>query len=237
MLACGLDPGEGEIDLLVRMIRMLLEYGAGINIKDTGDDVIAAIHYASRARNPKISKFLSDAGANLGELDGLGRTVMHQLIFGSQENSSLSFDSKRNRIPGQATECLAILTQKCGPDILNKNAEWEEYYKKEPNYWDSMDSVRTPLSLAVFFEDWEVFKALYDVGASFETNVPPDQYLNKAFLQPQLPAIEVLVQTGAAFLSGREGEVNDGICIFSQGHGISFDEVESFKKIQKMLIP
>ncbi|WDK16470.1 ankyrin repeat-containing protein [Colletotrichum graminicola] len=115
MLACSLNPGKGDTDPPVRMAQMLLEYGADTKIKCTGDDGIFAFHYVARERSPKILRTFSDACIDLGELDRLGSTAMHQFALGYESySSSISFDSKRNCIPGTATEYLAILIQNCG---------------------------------------------------------------------------------------------------------------------------
>lgn len=175
-----------------------------------------------------------DAG---GSLDSLGKgesTALYELLAQKRFlRPTSSFETKRDCIPGPRTECLNILSQRLGPDFLNQSIDH-----------GSDGRVYTPLSLAAVERDWEIFQALHNLGASFETNALLDDYLDQALHDLQLPAAMILVKNGARVPPGEGGPESSAtrhewirkIYIFSQDHEISYDDIYRFREIMGMLI-
>ncbi|WQF76737.1 Putative NACHT nucleoside triphosphatase, P-loop containing nucleoside triphosphate hydrolase [Colletotrichum destructivum] len=231
MLVCGLKPESGtdELDLQARMVRTLLKYGADPNIKDGGVDGTTALHHAAMVGDLRILRLLLDAGSNPRQLDNHGRTAIHYLILGRNGAPDCSFS--RCWIPGQATECLTVLTERCGLDFVNKTCNMMSHWRT------NVSRFFTPLSLAVLYECWEILEALRNLGAIYETNMPLDGCLRQPLLELQVSAVELLVENGATFPSIDGCSWVDELCLFSPNHKTTSDEVGRLKRILAMLIP
>ncbi|KAI9150385.1 Serine/threonine-protein phosphatase 6 regulatory ankyrin repeat subunit B [Paramyrothecium foliicola] len=196
-LACGLRAPDDDPELPHRIIELLLRYGADVRMKDTKPVAQEAVHYAAFSRDPKKLELIIDAGASVRTLDEAGRTTVHLLILGAEKSWQVpKLDDHGNIEPLEASECLKILKERSDLEFLSQSAEWGEHYQQEPNFWTSMQSVHTPLSLALLVNDWELFQRLNNLDARFETNVPLNSMLNGLDL-PLIPdGVRILCQHG-----------------------------------------
>ena len=82
MLACGLAAPPEDPTLPIRVIRLLLESGANVNIKDAEEGGMTAVHYAACSRDPRILELhvVIDDVADSKALNELGRTAVHHLV-------------------------------------------------------------------------------------------------------------------------------------------------------------
>ncbi|RDW56944.1 hypothetical protein BP5796_13011 [Coleophoma crateriformis] len=237
MLACGLSVPSEDPALPNRIVQLLLENGADVNMREIGPEGMTAIHYAARSRNPQILQLVIDAGANCTALDNLSRTSIHHLVLGIKETRMASplLDSDGNCLPGMATSCLTILSQICGTEYLSQTAEWMEHYKVSRSCWEFMMSIHSPMSLAILLGDWEVFQGLRRFKARFETNVPLDTMLDEPFLALQPDAVDLLSENGANIPSKGAPWIGQ-IYALSSSHDITKKEVERLTAILIKLV-
>ena len=238
MLACGLATTPEDPTLPARIVRLLLESGADVNIKDAGKGGMTAVHYAARSRNPHILELVINGGVDNKMLDEFGRTAVHHLVLGLDDTRIVarSFDHQGNYPPGMATDCLTLLSQRCETDYLSQAAEWEQSYEVSRNSWTSRRSIHTPLSLAIVVGDWEVFQALHCVGARFDTNGPLGYSLVGPLRALQPAAVDMLVEAGATFRSNNTSWDRD-LYILNPLHEIRSEEIERLTAILAKLIP
>jgi ankyrin repeat protein len=238
MLACGLSTPSEDPALSTRIIRLLLENGADVTIKDIGPEGMTALHYAARSRNPRVLEIIINAGADSKILDSFGRTSVHHLVLGFYgiEPTSPSFDPDGNCFPGTATDCLNLLYQKCGLNYLSQTAEWRQHYKQSNSVWGLKRSIHTPLSLAILLEDWELFQGLRRFGAHFNTNIPLDSMLDGPFLALQTEAVDILIENGAKFPS-EDARWIGRIPALSSSHLIKSNEIQRLTIILSKLTP
>jgi ankyrin repeat protein len=238
MLACGLSTPIEDPDLPTRIVRLLIEYGADVNIKETGSEGMTAVHYAAHSRNLQILESIINAGADSRMLDKFGRTSIHHLVLGVEKTASTSnvVDSDGNCLPGMASDCLLLLSQKCETNFLSHIAEWKECYRISYSTWTMEMSTHTPLSLAILLQDWEVFQGLHRFGARLDTNIPLNSMLDGPFLALQPDAVDILIENGAKFPSG-EAEWITEIYALSPSHEITSKEIKRLKVILMKLIP
>lgn len=238
MLACGLRQPQEDVTLPTRIVRLLIEHGADVNMKDAETEGMSAIHYAAHSRNPEILKTIMNAGANSKALDTLGRTAIHHLVLGVEDHQQDAglFDSEGHHPPGMATSSLTLLRQKCGVEFFSQTAEWMVHYRSSGNTWMLAMSVHTALSLSIVVEDWEIFEALYRLSATFQSTAPLDAALNGCIAALQPAAVDLLLENGATFPTRDPTWIND-VYIMSSSHQIQPDETQRLTAILAKLLP
>ncbi|VUC25829.1 unnamed protein product [Clonostachys rosea] len=204
MLACGL--GENK-DVCLHMVKMLLDHGASVHLKDKSPAGRSVLHYAASSRCPELLEVVINAGADIMATDNLGRTSIHHLVLGFSSYAKTSEQRKRMPAspPGPAATCLSILLSKGGQEHVNKATKSPRInsYRLNVHERKKSSSVRdrtySPLALALLQKDMELFDELRRIGAKFEATVSLDAWLLYATEIISPDAIEFLLAEGAKF--------------------------------------
>ncbi|TLD11357.1 hypothetical protein PgNI_06501 [Pyricularia grisea] len=187
VLALGRKCEEEE---KVRLVRMLLEHGADVNIGmrrtpnvksaeffhrgfggHLGFDTagMTAMHYAAQTRNPDVIRLLIGAGANPKALDEFGRTVVHHLAYAYSKPTNKEAEDNRTESRGleSTSDALLLLLQKCGMEYLD---------------------------FAVSVADCRMAEALAGLDARLQTNIPLNPMLLEAVNELEAGMVELLLQ-------------------------------------------
>ena len=171
------------------IVRLLLSRNADVSLKDVYGRT--AVHYAAEACNLNILQQLLDAGADFTVIDHLGRNAIHCFAAG---------DWGRALEAENPNQILQLFIQHCGPDAQNALSN------------GSFEHPHTPMSLAMKFQRWNTFEALWASGAIVPPSFDFRIFLSDAVRELQPLAVRYLVQQG---ISLKPGDLNS---IFGRVH-------------------